>query len=139
MDAPRALFLSVYGSKRPLSLPLLSLPLQTQFENGVHGDGGGVCHALFVVPQLSSRPTATATDGGAKVEGRRKSGREGGREGGCKKKFAITLDRQKTFLARPMHFSHDLGLACFMSHVLCFALSHMMGPLVTAPILCELF
>ena len=128
MDAPRALFLSVYGSKRPLSLPLLSLPLQTQFENGVHGDGGGVCHALFVVPQLSSRPTAGPR---SREEGER----------GCKKKFAITLDRQKTFLARPMHFSHDLVLACFMSHVLCFALSYMMGPPppVTAPLLCEFF
>ena len=55
------------------------------------------------------------------------------------KKFAITLDRQKTFLARPMHFSHDLGLACFMSHVLCFALSHMMGPPVTAPMFGDFF
>lgn len=127
MDAPRALFLSVYGSKRPLSLPLLSLPLQTQFENGVHGDVGGVCHALFVVPQRRGQGR------GAKEEW------EGGREGGCKKKFAITLDRQKTFLTRPMHFSHDLALACFMSHVLCFALSHMMGPAATAPMLCELF
>ena len=88
IDALRAFFLLVYGHKRatssggtaPAARPLL-LPLQTQFENGVHGDAdAGVCHALFVVAQLSNRPGP---------------GQGRGTKGGCKKKLpSRSLDRQ---------------------------------------------
>ena len=105
--ALRAFFLSVYGSEQPRAAETTSplvLPLQTQFEYRVRGDG--VCLSRAFCRRSTLKPT------GPRSRGERT-------RGGCKK-FAITLDRL-TFFTRCtfptiMVFSLDVPLPGLVPH-----------------------